>query len=88
MAYHVSSKELDLKQIRKFLTDFKKTHTHISLGTHRLSTASPDWVSIVEQDLFFKDMTVTEDADIFIKMTEADLDLDTNEIIHQFSLQA
>ena len=88
MAYHVSSKELDLKKIRKFLNDFKKSHSHISLGLHRLATNSSDWNSIIEQDLFFKDMTVTEDADVFIKMTEADHGLDTNEIIHQFSLQA
>lgn len=88
IAWHWSAENLDLSVLRDFRDAFKKVHGTTKLGIHRMMTDSQDWSSIVEKDLFFKDIVVIPDKEAFIHLANADEGLDTNRIIKKFATQA
>lgn len=88
IAWHYRAEQLDLEVIQSFTKAFKKTHGSMKLGVHRLRTNSPEWSSVVEKDLFFKNVVVTVDYYEFIQQVQADNELDTHKIMQQFTRQA
>lgn len=88
IAWHYRAEQLDLEVIQAFTKAFKQAHGSMKLGIHRLRTDSPEWSSVVEKDLFFKNVVVTVDYYEFIQQVQADNELDTHKIMKQFSQQA
>ena len=74
IAWHFCAERTDINMIREFMDAFKKVHGSTKLGIHRMKTDSTDWSSIIEKDLFFKDMTVIRDRDEFIRLAQATKD--------------
>ena len=88
IAWHYCAEQLDLEVIQAFTKAFKQAHGSIKLGVHQLRTDSPEWSSVVEKELFFKNVVVTVDYYEFIQQVQADNEIDTHKIMKQFSQQA
>lgn len=74
-AWHYSSEQFDNSIIIAFLDKVRKKYPDIHLGTHRLTTDTPDWKSVKDADEFFKDILVIENSENFFSILEMDREL-------------
>lgn len=72
IAWHYTDEDFEYSEVQDFLNLFKKYHGDLQLGTHLISTTSPEWESVVQMDSYFEGVIPIPRKTDFIKIAGYD----------------